>query len=388
VFRPPYDQPAAVCAGQTSGDYLFNGRDCNDVALLFANQRSARAPTDPPAFFQSLALFAPDWTMYAGLNQTTDPRSPRDDFQAVEDRFWTGTGAYRLSEGRCELAQPDQNSVSALIRPRSVLTQVPFVTRLNTGEGSDFFVEGRAAGVGDWNLLSAQDPVPTEACGEGDTLGASIDYDDDAYDGGSALRITGTATADSRRLYLYEANALLPKRAAFTLRYRQLAAGGDPGPEPHVVVWVDGKGPIDLEPSRTSTPGERWTAIQAQLPADIGPGTLTRIGVGFYVNQSRPFDTLIGELAVVDLASYRTPAQISPKASPGKLTWDDPSATATQYYNVWRLRGSCAALVGRTTLRLYDLRHSLFAVPAKAKRFVVQPVSTAGLAAHLSPRPC
>jgi endo-beta-N-acetylglucosaminidase D len=386
VFRPPYDQPAAVCAGQTSGDYLFNGRDCNHVALLFANQRSARAPTDPPAYFQSLALFAPDWTMYAGLNQTTDPRSPRDDFQAVEDRFWTGTGAYRLSEERCELARPGQNSVSALIRPRSVVTRVPFFTRFNAGEGSDFFVEGRAAGTAKWNLLGVQDPVPTEACGEGGTLDAGVDYDDDPYDGGSALRVFGTATPDSRRLYLYEANAPLPQRAAFTLRYRQLPAG-DHASAPHVVVWVDANGPIDLKPTSTSTAGV-WTSTQAQLPASVAPGRLTRIGIGFDVGESQPVDTLIGELAVVDLASYRTPAQISPKASPGKLTWDDPSATATQYYNVWRLRGSCAALVGRTTLRLYDLRHPLFAVPAKAKRFVVQPVSTAGLAAHLSPRPC
>jgi hypothetical protein len=386
VFRPPYDQPADVCGGQSGSNYLFNGRECNDVAVLFANQRSARAPTDPPAFFQSLALFAPDWTMYAGLNQTTDPRSPRDVFQAVDQQLWAGTGGYRLSEGRCELAQPGQNSVSALIRPRSVLTQVPFVTRFDTGEGSDFFVEGRAAGAGSWNLLSAQDPAPTEACGEGDTLGASIDYDDDAYDGGSSLRITGTATADSRRLYVYEASAPLPQRAAFTLRYRQLPAGGDAGPEPHVVVWVDGKGPIDLEPSRTSTPGERWTSIQAQLPADVGPGTLTRIGVGFDVNRRRPVDTLIGELGVVDLDAYQPPAQIRPHASAGKLTWHDPSASTTQYYNVWTVRRSCLAFVGRTMLRLYDLHHPLFR--ADGGRFVVQPVNTSGLASHLSPPPC
>ena len=387
VFRPPYDQPAFVCAGQTTGDYLFNGRDCNDVATLFANQRSAHAPTDPPAFFQSLALFAPDWTMYAGLNQTTDPRSPRDEFQAVEEQLWTGTGGYRLSEGRCEPAQPGQNSVSSLIRPRSVLTRLPFSTRFNTGEGSDFFVQGRAAGAGNWNLLAAQDPAPTEACGEGGTLGASVDYDDDAYDGGSSLRISGTATTDSHRLYLYEANAPLPRRAAFTLTYRQPPAGGAAAPAPHVVVWVDGKGPIDLEPASTST-GPRWTSTQAHLPAGVASGTLTRVGVGFDVSESKPVDTLIGELGVVDLASHQPPAQIAPKASAGKLTWHDPSAATTQYYNVWAVRGSCVALVGRTTLRLYDLHHPLFAIPAKGRRFVVQPVSTSGLASHLSPRPC
>jgi endo-beta-N-acetylglucosaminidase D len=389
VFRPPYDQPASVCGGQSSANYLFNGRNCNDVATLFANQGSARALSDPPAFFQSLALFAPDWTMYAGLNQTTDPRSPRDDFQAVEEQLWAGTGGYGMSEGRCKLTQPGQNSVSSLVEPRSVLTQVPFFTRFNMGEGSDFYVEGRATGVGNWNLLGAQEPVPTEVCGHGSTLGASVDYDDAPYDGGSSLHVSGTATADSRRLYLYEANAQLPQQAAFTLRYRQLPAGGSAAPAPHVVVWVNGNGPIDLQPASTSTPGDGWTFTKAQLPAGVGPGMLTRIGVGFDVSESQPVDTVIGELGVVDLASYQPPARINPKASASKLTWADPSASTTQYYNVWAVRGgSCAALVGRTTLRVYDLHHPLFAIPAGTARFVVQPVSTSGLASKLSPPPC
>ena len=79
-----WNQPADACASKTSAKWLFNGRKCLDIARLFANQGSARAPTDPPAFFQSLALYAPDWTMYAGLNENTDPRAPRDVFQAVD----------------------------------------------------------------------------------------------------------------------------------------------------------------------------------------------------------------------------------------------------------------------------------------------------------------
>src|SRR5262249_34695235 len=352
MFREPYDQPASMCGGMTSGNYLFNGRHCNDVATLFANQGSARAPTDPPAFYQSLGLFAPDWTMYAGLNQTTDPRSPREVFQAVQQLLWAGTGVYHLSAGHCMLAQSGQNSVSSLVEPRSALTKVPFFTRFNTGEGDDFFVEGRATGAGNWNLLGAQDPVPTEVCGDVGTLGAYIAYDD-AYDGGSSLRVWGTATADSRRLYLYEAKAPLPQRPAFTLRYRQ-PTGGVAIPVPHVVVWIEGMGPIDLQPVSSTTAGE-GVATQSQLPAPL-PGTLTRIGIGFDVSSSQHVDVLIGELGVVDLASYEPPAQITPSPPSGRtLTWTDPTASTTQYYNVWAVRGgSCAQLVGRSTLPLYD----------------------------------
>ena len=133
------------------------------------------------------------------------------------------------------------------MEPRSALSQVPFFTRFNTGEGSEFIVEGGATGSGSWNLLGAQDALPMEACSEGSTLTADIDYDD-AYDGGSSLRVSGTATQGSQRLYLYEADASLPQQPAFTLRY-QLAGGAAGARAPHVVVWIDGQGPIDLDPA-------------------------------------------------------------------------------------------------------------------------------------------
>jgi mannosyl-glycoprotein endo-beta-N-acetylglucosaminidase len=386
VYSPYGDFPADACQSRSSATWLFNGRACNDIEKLFVGLGSARAPRDPPGFFQSLALFAPAWTMFGGRRDNTDPLSARDDFQEVDERLWAGTGGYRLSGAHCMLAQPSQNAVSWLVAPRSVLTRVPFFTRFNTGEGSDFFVEGRATGTGSWNMLGAQDPLPMEVCGEAGTLDAEIDYGD-AYDGGSSLRVSGTATPGSQRLYLFEGNAPLPPRPAFTLRYRQAAAAA---PAPRVVVWIDGQGPIDLEPASTTGDG-KWTSTKAQLPASPGSGTLTRIGVGFEATQDQQVNTLVGELGVIDLDSNEPPAQITPPPpSMGKLTWDDPSPSTTQYYNVWSIvRGeSCAALAGRTMLPLYDLGHPLFAIPDEAARFVVQPVSTSGLAAELSPRPC
>jgi hypothetical protein len=334
--------------------------------------------------------------MYAGLNENTDARSPRDVFQAVDALLWAGAAAYSRSGAACKLAQPGQNSVSALVEPRSTLTQVPFFTRFNTGEGSEFIVEGRATGSGSWNLLGAQDPLPMEACGDGSTLGTNINYDD-AYDGGSSLRVSGTATPRSRRLYLYEADAALPQQPAFTLRYR-LPGGAAGAPAPHVVVWIDGQGPIDLDPASTTSDGD-WTYTRAQLPASVAPGKLTRIGVGFDVTADQQVDALIGELGVVDLASYEPPAQIIPTPpaastptppAASTLTWSDPSASTTQYYNVWRVvpGESCVELVGRSTLPIYDLGHPLFALPEDARQFVVQPVSTSGLASQLSPPPC
>jgi hypothetical protein len=271
-----------------------------------------------------------------------------------------------------------------------VLTQIPFFSRFNSGEGDHFVIDGVDTGAGSWNQLAAQDPLPTEVCGEGNTLRASVDYDD-AWDGGSALHVSGTSSVGSQRLYLYEAGAPLPPRAAFTLRYR-LPAGGS-SPAPHVVAWIDGNGPIDLEPASTRSEGG-WMLTQATLPASVEPGVLTRIGVGFDADSGQQVDALIGEIGVVDLANYASPVQLSPKleqveGSPA-LTWEDPSPAETRYYNVWSLvpGKSCVAFVGRSTLPAYDLARPLFDLPVGADEFIVQPVSRSGLTAPLAPAPC
>ena len=123
----------------------------------------------------------------------------------------------------------------------------------------------------------------------------------------------------------------------------------------------------------------------------LAPGTLTRIGVGFDVTADQQVDAVIGELGVVDLASYQRPKQITPPPpSAGTLSWRDRAAATTQHYNVWAVppRESCVQFAGRSMLPIYDLGHPLFAVADDAQRFVVQPVSTSGLASRLSPSPC
>lgn len=380
VYRP-YEKPATACNRQSSSDFIWNGAKCSDVKSLFANLGSARAPSTPPGFYQSLSLYAPGWTMFAGREKTTEPPAPRSVFQAADELLWSGRGDYRLAGGTCTLAAPGQNSVSALLAPRSTLARVPFSTRFNTGEGDLFAVQGSLAAKA-WNLLAAQDAVPSGFCSEDGNVRAAIDYDD-SFDGGSSLLISGTASPAGRRIYLYEAAAQLPARPLFVLRYR---AEGE-SVRPNVVVWIDGRGPIDLEPAVREV--GRWSYSEAVLPAGVTPGTLTRIGIGFGTLSPARVNVRLGEMAVVDSASYQPPAQIVPDAGPAQLTWADPAPTATQFYNVWAVApgASCANFVGRALLPRYDLVKPLFAIPP-GSRFLIQPVSTSGLAAPLSTPPC
>jgi endo-beta-N-acetylglucosaminidase D len=383
VYRPYGQYPPSACNGQSSAVWLWNGLACNRISMLFENQGSARAGTEPPGFYQSMALYAPGWTAFAGRNSTTEPPPPRNVFQAADERLWSGTGGYRISGEGCRLATPTQNSVSSLVSPRSPLTSVPFVTNFDTGEGEGFAVQGRTAGRS-WNLLAAQDALPSEICGEGSELQAAIDYGG-SFEGGSSLLVSGATYPNTRRIYLYEAAAKLPAKPAFVLRY--LSSGQ--GPPPLVTVWIDGKGPIDLPPAVRVNEGT-WTYTRAELPSTVAPGTLTRLGISFSTPSPVTVDTRIGELGVVDLSSYAPPAPIRPTVEPGQLSWSDPAAATTKYYNVWAVPagGSCSGFVGRSLLPRYDLVRPLFAIPGPSPQFTIQPVNTAGLAARISPSPC
>jgi hypothetical protein len=395
VYRPYGENEPEQCNSRSSADWVWNGVRCNDVEELFENLGSARASTEPPGYFQSLALYAPAWTEFAGHNQTTAPRPERPLFQEADERFWSGVGGYRLTGNSCTLAAPRQNSVSSLLAPRSSLTHVPFSTRFDTGEGTGFAVAGEQV-VGkekEWNFLATQDALPNEFCSESGDLNASIDYGE-AYDGGSSLLVTGSVTSKARRLYLYEAQAKLPAHPSFVLRYRA------EGPEPRITVWVNQKA-YDLkgEPEKQ---GE-WTTIQS-VPENLQGDTLTRIGVWFNPKaSSERVKAWIGELAVVDRSNNSPPSLITPVAEPAEkpvqLRWEAPSPTA-QYYNVWAAvpatgsgethstASECASFVGRALMPRYDLGQPLFAFPAGTTKFLVQPVDESGLAAQLSLSPC
>ncbi len=374
----PYERPAQECNRQSGPNYIWNGFACNNVNALFANLRSARASSDPPGFWQSLALFAPGWTAFGGRKGPAEQPAPRSVSQDAETRFWSGVGGYLEKNGSCNLAAPNQNSVSALLTPRSTLTAIPFHTNFDTGEGDGFAVQGSTVAKRGWNLLSSQDAQPTEFCAQSGELGAAIDYEA-SYDGGSSLEVRGRTTAGAQRIYLYEAAAPLPAQPVFTLRYLTGSS------EPWVSVWIDDKGPYDLEPTNRRAEG-LWTVTEAVPSGSLPRGTMTRIGLRFGVAAS--VRTKVGEIAVFERGST-PPALISPSLSAGQLIWTAP-AQATQYYNVWAHgpQATCLSFLGRTTLPRYELAASLFPAPAQVGRYLVQAVSTAGLWAPLTAPPC
>jgi hypothetical protein len=379
-----YQTDAGHCNGRSSADFLWNGNDCLDRATLFANQGSAVPPRKPPGRYQAPSLYAPAWTLFGGLNDTTAKLPRRRKFERTDAALWRGPG-FVDHHGRCVPANRSANAVSSMVRVRPTIARVPFVTRFDSGEGSSFSVQGTVVRENSWNLLSAQDPLPVAWCGDGNTLDAALDYGT-AFDGGSSLRVSGKARNGSRRVYLYKADIALPANTGFLLRY-----AADSRVRPHVVISVSGiHGPVDL---RTRPTGRHrgWLRARARLPGRLEHATLTRVGVGFKRGGARParVDANIGELRVVDRGRLARPEEIRPTRRGGELSWKAAPGPML-YYEVWARdpRRRCLQFLGRTQIERYDLAKPLFRSAPAAGGFEVEPVSAAGGSARLSDPRC
>jgi len=374
----------------TSPTRLFNGKTCLDIANLFANLRSAEGGgPDEPEFLQSLSFFAPEWTLFGGSKVTTDPLPTRVEFSAAEDGLWVGThgvgsGGYEMQEGECRLRNPDANTVATMVQPRSPITRLPFVSRFNTGEGDRFWVNGHVRHDGVWNLLSAQDVLPTAICPDGDTLHAEVTYDG-SFDGGSQLSIDGQAQEGSRLIWLYEAGARMPQPTEFSLTFKVEGASL----APRVAIRVAGRGTLQLPAARERIVGGGWVTTWAPVPKRLQGQRLSRIGVVFGLSNdpNGSVDVAVGKLAAIDRGNNERPVTITPNERGGVLTWADPTPGRTSFYNVWALKDGCRSFAGRTLISSYDEAEALFA-PVAPTGWMVQPVSTSGRAARVTTPAC
>lgn len=130
----------------------------------------------------SLGFYRPEWTFKSSS-------SPAD-FYARDNRFWVGPNGDPANT----TTTAAWKGVAHYITELTPITSLPFVTNFNTGHGKKFAVNGTVRSAQAWNNLSLQDVLPTwrwSVTGTGTKVVPSLDWDD-PYDGGTALKITGT----------------------------------------------------------------------------------------------------------------------------------------------------------------------------------------------------
>jgi endo-beta-N-acetylglucosaminidase D len=358
---------------------LCNGYNYLDIDAFFAQLAQAKMTPPDSGYYQSICVYAPDWTMYGGHDSTSDPLPTRDKFHETNRLFWVGANPTIAADGTLKTTTP---AVSNFIPARSSIVAKPFVTRFNTGEGSFFAVSGQHVANREWNHLSSQDRLPTwlvPVSGSETTVSADYSYTE-AYDGGSSLAFQGPLAPEKWVEYaLYLTDIGLQETTSATFTY-MLRDGRSVLPYLRL-IFSDG--------TSATVQGDRksgWVTASS----DLGRPSLKLVSIHLgFLNTAlaqATVDAVVGELRVIQPPSYppAPPNTLIPQGNGDLLTWSAPDWYTAEwwYYNVFCWSANGLSFVGRTFVTGYDLSAPLFPPPTGAQ-FRIQPVTTLGYASPL-----
>lgn len=209
----------------------------------------------------------------------------------------------------CSLANADLSSfhgMARLVTAKSTISAIPFVTRFCLGNGLKLFKDGKVVSPMKWYNIGMQDWLPTWRfwiTDRNDSVSADTQKSlaraeltwDDAFCGGSCLRIHGAT--DFSRIRLFRTSIVANHRDELSVVYKT-----GRGRDTHARLFVAVNGDkssfkeIAIPPCRAE--GE-WTAFKARLgKLGITDGdTVTTIGMTVE-NTDGEYRLMVGELAL------------------------------------------------------------------------------------------
>ncbi|MFD9704585.1 hypothetical protein [Lentzea sp. NPDC059081] len=287
----------------------------------------------------SLGFYRPEWT----FKSSTSPA----DFYARDNRFWVGPNGDPANT----TTTASWKGIAHYITELTPITSLPFVTNFNTGHGRKFAVGGTVRSTQAWNNLSLQDVLPTwrwSVTGTGTKVTPSLDWDD-PYDGGTALKITGTPQ-DTNEVRLFATSLPITGASQFEIVHRT----GD-GPSRLQVVLRFGTTETVLDLGGVSA---GWRRSVFPLGEHSGT-TLTEISLR--VLPGATVTALIGRIGVTNpvLTSPVAPRNIQVEqvsrtnstTVSARLTWTRASGAVRQY-RVYKA-GTDRIFLGGTTNDAY-----------------------------------
>ncbi|MBR1644498.1 MAG: glycosyl hydrolase family 85 [Bacteroidales bacterium] len=202
------------------------------------------------------------------------------------------------------------HGLATYLTAKSTIQQLPFVTRFNLGNGQKFYNEGKVAFDHKWYNINTQDFMPTwrwwitdrqdkvTQAGISNFINAELTFDD-AYFGGSCLRLNG-ATAFSR-VKLFKTLLTVAPENTLSLTYKMKTTEAT-----HAKLFVALRGALtdykEIEIPAATVAGQ-WTTFSAPLSQlGIKDGDqISMIGLSFDGTPA-DYEMLVGELAVKDPA--------------------------------------------------------------------------------------
>lgn len=164
----------------------------------------------PNSTFTSLGLYCPSWTFFSSPTLA--------EFEQKENTLWVNdVGNPSLAHG----ATDDKwRGVSTYVIEKTSVNTFPFISNFNMGNGYNFFIDGLKISNKDWNNRGIADVLPTYRYiienDEGNTLTASLHYDD-AFYGGNSIKLNGNFEKDkSSTIKLYSSDLVFDKDIIFS----------------------------------------------------------------------------------------------------------------------------------------------------------------------------
>ncbi len=316
-------------------------------------------------------------------------------YQEVLEQWFTNgkrNPLHRMEVGVTKGAGPTFHGMSRLMNARSAygwdLSDEPFITYFSLGNGNCYRQEGKVMYDNEWYNIGMQDYTPTwrwwwadkflgkeEADVPANSMSAEFCWDD-AWDGGSSLKISGsTADGETQYLHLFKTQFSVKNNDIITIRYKILKGNGDI----NFVYSKVGSETEEVTPTRTSIHKigkdffyDEWNVVEFKVAprgaTALSSGDWAVLGLKFA--NAQDLEVLIGEMSIKrgtsntpQMPEIRTGKVLSDVVSgfDAKLFWTMPNSAAagdpvynidvnTSYFELWaQVQGEEPQFMGATT---------------------------------------
>lgn len=204
-----------------------------------------------------------------------------------------------------EAAMKQFHGIAEFLPARSVLQELPFVTRFGLGNGKTFRNEGKVTFNNKWFNVGVQDYLPTwrwwitddNKNVPSDPITCGFSYED-AWFAGSSLHITGATTVSNVRLFKTNFDVSESDVVSMVIK---LNSGNDTHMK---LFWsfVGSENVLHTYDITGAKEGE-WTKISAKASEMGMNGNVALIGLKFE-NTPASYDLLVGEMSIIPAKTF------------------------------------------------------------------------------------
>ncbi len=267
----------------------------------------------------------------------SDPAVKQNAYMMRTERYFTGG---TRNPANCPAVTDAQaynaynltwHGMSSFMSARSALLwdlgEEPFITHFNLGNGKFFNLNGVRQHDKSWYNIGVQDYLPTwrwwfaskllgRTAADVPATGLDANFTwDDAYFGGSTVRISGS-TADEY-LHLFKTQYSLQKGDVITFKYKLAAGAADMELLLSAVGSEDNATAYTLCRQAQEADDEQWVTCTFTVGTDFDGKDLALVALHFQNAQN--LDLLLGEFSIIR-GTYATPSQ--PRIESAKLLYN------------------------------------------------------------------